>query len=303
MTIELFDFEKVILKDEDLRFRYDHRSSFEKTIDVVVSLFRGFKYFLTDFWNRASSNNYPHCGEAITWKKDSEGLCVFLHGLYGHPSVWQKQLAHLENASDKIDQFAPFLPHKGACSLEEASAPVLNTLLHYIERNPNKPICLIGMSNGSRTSSWLEVQLRKLSPETSVKVSNIAGIHFGSPMMNILNRFGVSRFFYPQDVRKELAYGSLTARSLLAEVLEPMPEGSTGVRDYDFYASTEDLIVPNLGSSLPFLNKGERHYVVHGHSHDSIIKAVAQHQINSCVRWIKELANSDRVPSEFAQLA
>ena len=120
--------------------------------------------------------------------------------------------------------------------------------------------------------------------------------------MNFLNRWHIAPLFFSPIMCQDLEYGSPSTRSLLIEILKPLPQ-ECYPRDYEFYASTEDIIAPDLGSSLPNLGLGERHYIVHGYTHDSVIRAVAEQQISSCVEWMKRLANSNSILSEFAQPA
>ncbi len=104
--------------------------------------------------------------------------------------------------------------------------------------------------------------------------------------MDLLENWGIGCYFYPEAIRRELKYDSPTARELLDRVRAPLPKGCAP-RNYEFYASTDDLAVPDLDSSLPRLDKGESTVVVHGENHDSIISAVAEKQIRSCHDWMK----------------
>ena len=110
--------------------------------------------------------------------------------------------------------------------------------------------------------------------------------------MDLLEMLGLAKWFYPGDLLQELKYGSEKARELLGLLASPFP-ADCAARDYEFFASTDDLSVPDLDSSLPTIDKGERFYVVHGHRHDSIVTAVAQQQIASCVRWMGLFVNAD----------
>jgi hypothetical protein len=116
-------------------------------------------------------------------------------------------------------------------------------------------------------------------------ISNIAGVHLGSRQMNKLEITGIAKWLYPEALRNELQYGSSKAKELLSQVAAPLPEGCAS-RRYEFYATTEDTSVPDLDSALPKLNKGEACTVLHGQSHNSIVSAVAERQINSCIQWI-----------------
>jgi hypothetical protein len=226
----------------------------------------------------------------MEWKKDSQGLVVLIHGLRNSPAAWNTQLSYLRKYH-QIDVFAPTVPHKGMCSLEEAAMPILPKVLDYVEKHPGKPVCLLGVSNGGRIVLWLDPQLRQKAPNTPVKISNIAGVHFGSRRMNLLENIGLAKRFYPEALRQELQYGSSKAKELLQQVASSLPD-RCAPRNYEFYATTEDLSVPDLDSTLPQINKGESHHVVHGHSHDSIVGAVAERQINSCVQWMKGFQQS-----------
>jgi hypothetical protein len=265
---------------------YDNRWYLLKIYHLFISLFRQALYSLTFFYYRLFSNIHEY-SKNITWKKDSEGLICLFHGLRSDPATWYKQIALIKKQNNKIDIFAPKINKKGLCPLEDASTPILPTLLDFANKYPKKPICLIGVSNGSRIAMWLENKLRTLSNQTPVKVSTIAGVHFGSSRMNLLEKLKLAKLFYPEVLIEELKYGSKTSEELLNQVRKPLPKNC--VRSYEFFASTEDSQVPELDSSLPILDKGEEHHVIHGETHNSIVSAVAKKQISSCLSWIASI--------------
>jgi hypothetical protein len=228
----------------------------------------------------------PH--RKIEWLPNSQGLCVFLHGLRGHPSIWDDHLAEMSKHPE-IDAFVPHIPQDGECTLEEAAVPLYAFVKDYAEKHPKKPICLIGMSNGSRIATWIETEMRKEIPGTAVKVSTIAGLHFGSSNLAILENLRIAGWIMHDKNREELAYGSAKAQELLSRVLEPLPDGAAE-RDYEFYAASEDLYV-DPGSAAPCINKNERVHLRHGYGHHTIVSAVAQHQILSCTDWIQKHQN------------
>jgi len=271
--------------DASLRSQYDQRSYPSKAASLVTSLFRQALYSLTVFYHRMTMTNRQYCGQPIQWSSNSQGLVVLLHGLRNDPAAWYSQLSLLKREKD-IDVFAPVVPERGMCSLDEAATPVLPTLLDYIEKNPEKPVCILGVSNGSRVATWLETKLRAREPCTPIMVSTIAGVHLGSSRMDLLIRLGLARYFYPSSLQEELKYKSETAINLLNQVRHPLLD-NCAPRKYEFYATTEDLSVPDLDSSLPEIGKGEHCHVVHGQSHDSIVQAVALKQISSCLAWIR----------------
>jgi hypothetical protein len=287
MDIQLNHTNTYIEPEHQLRQIYDQRSRSQKLIDVVLSLFREIGYVLHVGYHRLldESNRYSKCEDVVVWKTNSQCLYVLIHGLRGHPSIWNRQLDKLEAAHPDGDIFVPFVPKSGNCSLEEAGQPIFNHILGYLQKHPSNPVCLLGVSNGGRIATWIEYQLREASPQTAVKISTIAAVHFGSRMINHLASFKfLNSLIGTETLREELAFGSQRARLLL----DCIRKACTAKRSYDFFATTEDFHVPDLGSSLPILNKGEQRFVIHGYGHNSIVFAVADEQITSCQQWIQE---------------
>lgn len=273
----------VIQPHHVLSTQYDKRSSWVKKQDRLLSIFRELRYGCSFVYHYLFSAKYHHCGEKRVWNKESKSLCVLVHGLRSHPCIWRPQLELLKRHPE-IDLFVPFVPKKGNCSLEEAAVPILPTILDYAEQHPGKPICLMGVSNGSRIVTWLETQLREKAPRSAVRVSTIAGIHFGSPVVNWLEKYKLAFLILKPVIRKELAFGSQKAKDLMEKVTKPLPP-NTAPRSWDFSATTEDLQVPHLGTSLPNLPGATRH-IRHGHGHSSIVEAMAEEQIRSYVKWM-----------------
>lgn len=271
--------------DRALRAQYDKRSFIKRRYDLVVSLFKQLYYAIMVIIHRLT--RIPQrCGQRIEWGKESEGLIVLLHGLFNDPAAWYTQLAILKK-HQRVDVFAPIVPKRGICSLVQAAEPILPTLIDYAKTHPGRPICLLGVSNGSRIAMWLEVQLREKAPQSPVFVSTIAGIHFGSSRIDLLDNWGIARSICPKELREELKYGSVKARQILEEVKTPLPP-ECAPRRYEFYATTEDLSIPEMNSSLPKLGKGEEFHVFHGESHESIVARVAEQQIDACLQFISE---------------
>lgn len=271
-----------------LRAEYDQRYVWTKAVHTVVMIWREFIFLMGMLFHRIF---YAHAQPAlqIAHHPESRGLIVLLHGLQSSPAIWSTQLALLNQ--QRVDIFAPDVPEKGMCSLEDAAQPIYPLIRNYAAQNPQKRIALLGVSNGSRIATWLETHLRQDAPQSAVMVSTIAGVHLGSSRMNLLDKFRIARRFYPAALGDELKYGSPFARELLDKVIAPLPAGCAP-RSYEFYATTDDLSVPDLDSSLPLLNKGERYRVIHGHSHDSIVAAVADEQIHSCLEWVQRPARA-----------
>lgn len=276
----------VIGVEATLRQKHDNVSILQKIKHWIQSLFNELLYAIHFIPNRLGFHRFKYHAheESVTWKTHSQGLYVLVHGLKGHPSIWDAHLTKLQEDEPHMDVFVPHVYKKGCCTLEEAATPILNQILTYIKQHPGKRVCLLGVSNGSRITTWLEKELRKEAQGTAVKVSTIAGVHFGSAWVNHLEKYGVAPLILCPESRQELAFGSDKARTLLEEILQPCPEDME--REYDFFATTEDFIVPHLNSALPHLNGKYQHYVVHGYGHNSIVQGVCEKQLELCQTWM-----------------
>ncbi|MBA3814991.1 MAG: hypothetical protein H0X29_00405 [Parachlamydiaceae bacterium] len=216
------------------------------------------------------------------WKKDNEGLYVLIHGLDGHPSMWDGHAKSLKERHPNAEVRQPYVLQKGQTSLKNAAKPISDMVRNYLASHTGHPVTLIGVSNGGRIAGFIEYDLRD-TPST-IKVSNIAGVHFGTGIVNVLNQLGISRFVMSEPIREEMPYGSQTAQELLDAEREPLDPGIK--RDFEFYATTEDSRLWPYSVALPILGQGERHYIVHGEEHSSIIDRVRDHQLDNAVLWM-----------------
>ncbi len=259
------------------------RSCHTIALDYIKSFARQILYSAQMHYHRMFASDLI---SNVEWKRESAGLVVLVHGLRSYPAAWFSQIKLLKRYP-MVDLSVPSVTKKGMCSLEEAAFPILEVLKDYAEKYPGKPIGVLGVSNGSRIATWLEVKMRKEFPKTPMRISTIAGVHFGSSQMNLLKRLGAVGFLYPQSLSEELAYGSRKAKELLNKVSSALPK-KCAPRSYEFFATTEDLLIPDNESSLPVLGKGEKRYLLHGHSHDSIVTAVAKKQVSGLIAWMRQ---------------
>lgn len=277
-----------ILSNHELS-KYDVRNCCTKVIDLVATFFRWLTHWLSMVPSKCfgyRAKEYHQENQAIVHKENNKGLCVFIHGLNGHPAIWNNHLDFLSKKHVKCDTYVPFVPHAGNCTLEEAADPLCNCIVEYIKEHPLSPVCLVGISNGGRIALYIETQLRQKAKNTSVKISTLAAVHFGTSRMNMLQGSCLrSLMKYKESIVNEISYESDKAKALLEAVVKPLESGN-GKRSYEFYATSQDTTVPELGSSLPLLDKGEAHYLVHGCGHDSIASVVAEAQMTSCTKWM-----------------
>ena len=261
----------------------DHRPAFRKITDLIVSLFRQVQASYTVLYHRLFHPIYHLCNQKVVWKEHSKALFVFVHGLNGDPASFYHQIQLLKQ-EEEVDIFIPRVPDRGACPLKEAATPILTTVLDFAKAHPKKPICLLGVSNGARITSQIEVSLRKEAPTTPVMVSNIAGAHLGTTRVQQLERWKLLKWFYKNPSIQELKYNSFTAKNLLESIKAPLPK-ECAERRFDYFASIDDLVIPDLESTLPTIDKNERRFALFGQSHDSIINHVARVQIAAALSW------------------
>lgn len=273
-------------RDSVLRAELDERACWEKVADTIASIWREFVFLIVMVFSGicgALCGGEEPSGLEIVRHSESRGLVVLVHGLWSPTQIWSGQLACLEG--EPVDIFVPNVPEKGVCSLAAAVEPLYLVIRDYAQQNPQKRIFLAGHSNGSRIVSKIEADLRADAPESAVMVSTIAGVHFGSSRMNQVDDCGLCSCCYPAELSDEMRYGSDTAQELMDRLAAPLPEGCAP-RAYEFFATPEDLLVPDLDSSFPLLNKGERYHLMPGHGHASIVAAVAEQQMRACLDWM-----------------
>lgn len=219
-----------------------------------------------------------------TWKENSGGLYVLIPGLRSKPVCFAEYLESIKEADPTADVRIVDVPHEGNCSLEEAVAPVQRLVEEYKAQNPGKPICLIGGSNGGRIAA--EVELRFRLEQTKMKVVGIAGAFFGTRRLDMVQDLPISHFLYHPSVIEELHFGSDMAKRILDRQREEVPEGS--VRDFEFHATRNDLVISPWQASLPILGHGEKHFIHTRCSHTSILRAVREQVVDSCTQWMRE---------------
>ncbi|MEL7432081.1 MAG: hypothetical protein AAGI90_06120 [Chlamydiota bacterium] len=289
MIQEVKPYNSYCLTDTHLQSSLDKRSCVLKILHAIQSVWNECKYLVMVAYYRYVASIPQLRSKSVTWNPDSQGLIVFIHGLRNDPAAWFSQLSLLP-PNTKMDIFAPVVHKRGVCPLDQAVNPLLPKIEDYVKKNPKKPVCLLGTSNGSRVAAEIETRLREISPGTPVKVSSVAGPHLGSSSLDLFDRFscGLANWRYPDGLKEELKYNSDKAKELLRRIKTPLPKGCAP-RSYEFYATTEDITIPDLVSTLPKLTMREKHYLVHGESHGSIVSAIAKQQMDSCFAWMNSV--------------
>lgn len=217
----------------------------------------------------------------------SKGLFVFIHGFNSSPGVWNDHIVKLEVDGDGYDFIRPSVPERGRCSLDKAIEPIETLIDNYIKKFPEKPICFISHSNGSRIALELEDRLRKKAPTTPVKVSSVAGAVLGTKRIDFINKLRVGNTFCGRAFADEMRYLCDHVKCLWEKTNKALPDGV--VRSYDFFASTEDVVIRPVSASFPLLkDKDVRYFMVPNESHSSIINKVREFQLADCILWMEK---------------
>lgn len=228
---------------------------------------------------------YDVCSGSVppkTWKKNSECLQVFIHGLSTHPSDWDAHITALEQShkndqSRSVDTLIPFVYRKGQCSLEEAAAPILWRIKQYRDEHPNKPIILSGFSNGGALVLYLAQELKKTEPQRPIMVTTIAAPLLGTQASSKIQTAQKKLKKYNSEVQERLAFGSTEALKLL----------DSTPKDVQIlcYGGREDMHVTPLASAVPSIEGAERR-VISGVMHHSILDHVAEEHIEATLNWV-----------------
>lgn len=273
-----------------LEHEYQSRPVCERIRHEALKIFHSYVYFaslaphfINYFFNRSPSFCTPS-SEENGWRKNNSGLFVFITGLKAHPVWAAPYLSKIQAEHPDVEVRIPSVPHRGDCSLEEATEPIVAMVRDYIQKNPGKKICLIGVSNGGRIAGYTETLLR--NENAKIRVTGIAGVFFGSKRMEDLTAMNIAPRLYHPAVLEEFKVGSERAQTLLNAMRAPMPEGQEQNRSYEFYSTTNDWHIPNFASCLPILGKGERHTLISGHGHLSIIDAVCETELQRAYAWM-----------------
>jgi len=265
----------------------DERSLIKKIAHKLKAAFKELFFGLIIVFNRFKTSyfkkeEFVFPNEMQKWDATKKGLFLCIHGLNDHPSIWEYHIKNLKNKNLNIEIKAPYVCYSGNCSLEKAAIPILDFLINYIDINPGKPICILGVSNGARIADYIDVALRER--EVNIKISTVSGAHYGTTKMNLLNKLQFATNLFDDHLKNEMCYGSENVRGIISSMRKKIEKGS---RSYDFYSTTEDYIVTPFYSALPVIHQNESHYLVHGEGHASIVSKTRKHQLHTCVEWMK----------------
>lgn len=270
-----------------------------KVILKIIGLIKDFLFTIGTYFSRISHRaNYKTNIE--DQGGNSEALCVFLHGLKGHPSIMD---GHRDNfrkhLNRKLALFQPFIPKGGNCSTAEATKGIYQRILGWSQNNPNKPIIFCGVSNGARLSGHI-VSMLRVSDQVAnpIKINCLAGPFFGTKMLNqpdwsdkgqkiwgklIRTRIGGNK---SSEIITDLSYGSEKSKQLIRRIREAAKSPNTS---FDFYGTRGDLLVTPFTSSLPKGVDNANYFVLKHEGHSSIVKASKAQTLKETKKFLESI--------------
>jgi hypothetical protein len=179
---------------------------------------------------------------------------------------------------------------------DENEAKIFQEIFAWAKNNPFKPIVLMGVSNGSRLAAHLAIMLREAGIENPIKVSCIAGVMFGTTMMNqptwspqnqqrwreaLQSGLPMVGGHHPEII-KDLSWASDSAKQLIAKIRIAAEQGM----DFEFFVSASDNKVTPPASAFPSKVWNASYYFALDEGHSSIIAASLATQLETCSRFI-----------------
>lgn len=243
---------------------------------------------------RLNHGKYEYDLKQLPWNQanahPSQGLYLFVHGLRGTPLNWSKYIHYLKKNVPNAYVVAPYVPYRGNCSLADASDPLISIVNDHLKKFPTAGIYGVGISNGSRVFSKIEVELDpKLMQQSSLTVVSIAGVHEGT---KVINRAQKAKLLWAARlhpaIAKDFKWKSPSSQELLQQLRDKQivwKNGKIPVRHL-FYATTEDEQVRPITSSLPQLpfTPPENYKTMHGEGHLNIVHAARK----EVVQWLQK---------------
>lgn len=292
--------------NKPLVFIHDIRTKSHRVIDKIVAIFSysieilgRVKYFFQFFKHRKvlflnpvkHENRWIYQKSDLPWTHhtESDGLFLFVHGLWGSPLCWGGYLADLIKTKAHI--VAPRVAERGNCALERSAEPFIHLVKDYMLKFPGKKVTLIGTSNGGRILSEIETKLNKEEiGNRALDVISIAGVHWGTHVPERLAKWKIlPRPIVGKVLEEEFRFGGHYAQSLMERWRNKQLEWAQhNVRvRHLFCATLEDHLVVNVSSALPILPHTPCYYKIdRNHSHVSLPYGVKDHVLN----WVNGAA-------------
>lgn len=273
----------------DFKIEYMNTPWYVRLTNAIVMIFRTifmYLYLIPRLFIKSDLIIDPLTLYMPKWKCQTRGLYVIVHGLKGSPNFSSLTIGKYidQHYKDQYDIIIPIVPNGGNCELEKAGEPILNLVIDFIDKNPSKPIHLIGSSNGARIVTFIETMLRKFK-NTNIRVTSIGGVYYGSDNIALLKSTRFANCILHDDILNSLTTGSNKAIKLI----NSMQMQHSSKRSYEFYATANDWYIPNFDSCYPTvygINDITYHPLVTGVDHTLLGHHLAQNIIERSVKWM-----------------
>ncbi|MGI9275752.1 MAG: alpha/beta fold hydrolase [Endozoicomonas sp.] len=213
---------------------------------------------------------------------EKKGLIVFLHALDHPVGMWKEYIDQL-TAYREYDVWAPRIKDYGNTGLESALSELIRPLENYLTKWPERPVVLIGSSNGARLGLALEIRMRKY-PNRILLIA-ISGVFNGT------NRLWIRWLFTNSNLYQEYKLSSRHSLLLLDKARRPVSKA--GFREYIFYGAGKDIAISPINSSFPLLGKREKVFFVPEEGHVSIVNTLKFVILGQAMRWLNNIPDFD----------
>ncbi len=212
----------------------------------------------------------------------NEGLCLLLHGMHASQKQWENYSRQFSHSFPHFHLVVGSVHKAGNCPVQVAGEPFIEIVEDYLKRVPDKPVILMGTSNGSRIVSDIETRVNpELLKNRKLIVISIAGVHGGTSMMDLACKFFCTRILkYSPGVTKELVFNSKTSQDLLfsLQARQKTWKAQGTEAHHFFFATTEDQVIRPLESNFPYLEFTplKNYKIVHKENHQTIVDRVQE---------------------------
>ena len=213
-------------------------------------------------------------------------LVVALHGLNNGPLQFAQIVDEINRSNlSSMEIYIPYLKEKGNAKLDEIVQPIFENIKIWAEKNGDKKLILIGVSNGARVAKDVVAQLTKTKSVGNIKCIqflSIVGANKGSCLVNLVNTLGLSQLLLSNNIATEMPVNSERNRQLDKDFTEGVRNCPNLHFDCTFFAAPwySDWQVPDYNSTLmemPQTYKGISRYAIIGdEGHNSIVNRAAK---------------------------
>lgn len=285
-----------LVKETDVRTYTDTRPNHIIALEGFLAIFEDVKFIfqmiaelLKDlFRSKETKNIYNRLANGTADKNQ-----VFVIPGLGDPGIWGHMLKNkLQNTNTNVCVIQN--KNNGNQSVKDTYTAILTLVSQYCTDNPRKPIVLTGVSLGGRMVHKLEVELRKLHPQTPVLVYAMApafASQFATDMAD--HAPCLTKAVLDGSLIKCFSVGAECTATLIASENASITDDVAERVIIDVKASNDDLI--NDGNAYAVINdqKGKLSYtrkIAHRCSHLGVISVAMQDLVDTVLTYFKPRA-------------